>query len=147
HPEQEKMQYRIEYFKTTEPPDINEIIKFIDSANEFFQIFDLRNVYSETEILSAMSRVERNLANSKKIREAGITLILYLAFTDQISTALHNLGINSNTKHCAAVAANSRDMEAFEGNFRYFIREERPIPYDTSDDEIFEKMSNVDVLM
>ncbi len=140
------MRYKIEYFKILNPPDIKGIINFINSANDFFQIVDVKNVYSETEIESAMMRVDRKRSTSR-FREPGILLLLYLGFTDQISLAVSRAGIKPETEHCAVVAGNSGDIEDFEREFPYFMRENRTIPADTSNDEIFEKMSYVDILI
>ncbi len=143
---QEKMRYKIEYFKILTPPDIKGIINFINSKKDFFQIIDIKNVYSETEIESAILRADRKRSGSR-VKEPGILLLLYLGFTDQISVAISRTGINPETDHCAVVAGNSGDIKDFEREFPYFIRENRTIPVDTNNDDIFEKMSYVDTLI
>ncbi len=143
---QEKMRYKIEYFKILNPPDIKGIINFINSTQNFFQVIDTKNVYSEIEIESAMLRADRKRSSSR-VREPGILLLLYLGFTDQISVAISRTGISPETDHCAVVAGNSEDIKDFEREFPYFIRENRTIPIDTNNDDIFEKMSYVDTLI
>ena len=137
------MQHKIKYFFLGKS-SINDILDFIRSRKDFFQLIDSKTIVSEVQVINAMNRMARYTSNNKRFKYPGNLLLLYLSYTDQIVTAINKIGIKDSTVNGIAVYDSDDDFREFSGLKGIKIIE-RNIPYDSDDDfNVFSKMSYID---
>ncbi len=140
------MQHKIKYFFLNKF-SIDDILDFIKTRNYFFQLIDSKTIVSEVQVINAINKTLRYINNNNRFKYPGNLLLLYLSYSDQISTAIEKVGIKNSTVNGIVIYENNNDfMEFSELNGVNII--DRNIPYDSSDDfNVFSKMSYIDFLL